>query len=77
MWWLITFIFNAWRWWWTTFQVVVALNASPEYNTDPEIVVEPKYYDPDELKNMKIPNKDKSLALFNINACFLNKHLMT
>ena len=56
---------------------MVALNASPEYNTDPEIVVEPKYYDPDELKNMKIPNKDKSLALFNINACFLNKHLMT
>ena len=56
---------------------MVALNASPEYNTDHEIVVEPKYYDPDELKNMKIPNKDKSLALFNINACFLNKHFRT
>ena len=32
-------------------------NASPEYNTDPEIFVESKYYDPDELKNMKIPDK--------------------
>ena len=48
-------------------------NASPEENTDPENIVQSKYYDIDELQTMKIPNKDKSLALFHINACFLNK----
>ena len=30
--------------------------------------------DIDELQTMKIPNKDKSLALFHINACSLNKN---
>ena len=49
-------------------------NASPEYNTDPENVVQSKYYDIDELQTMKISNKDKSLALFHINACSLNKN---
>ena len=49
-------------------------NASPEDNTDPENVVQSKYYDIDELQTMKIPNKDKSLALFHINACSLNKN---
>ena len=50
-------------------------NASRKDNTDPENVVQSKYYDIDELLNMKIPNKDKSLALFHINACSLNKNV--
>ena len=37
-------------------------NASPEDNTDLENAVQSKYYSIDELQNMKIPNKDKSLA---------------
>ena len=50
-------------------------NTSPEDNTDPENVVKSKYYDIDELQNMKIPNKDKSLvALFHINTFSLNKN---
>ena len=48
-------------------------DASPEDNTDPENVVQSKYCDSDELETMKIPNKDKSLALFHINACSLKK----
>ena len=49
-------------------------NVSPEDNNDPENVVPSTYYDIDELQNMKIPKKDKSLALFHINACSLNKN---
>ena len=49
-------------------------NVSPEGNTDPGNVVQSKYYDIDELQNMKIPNKDKSLASFHINACSQNKN---
>ena len=49
-------------------------NASPEDNTDPENVVQFKYYDIDELQTMKTPNKDKSRALFHINGCSLNKN---
>ena len=54
-------------------------NAHPEDNFDPENIVQSKYYYIGELKNMKIPNKDKSLALFQIklNACSLNINLMT
>ena len=48
-------------------------NASPEDNTDPKNVVESKYYDIVKLQTMKIPNKDKALALFHINACPINK----
>ena len=51
-------------------------DASPEDNTDLENVVQSKYYDIDELQTMKIPNKDKSLTLFHINACSLNKHFI-
>ena len=46
-------------------------NASPEDNTDPENIVQSKYYVIDELQTMKISNKDKSLALFHINSCSL------
>ena len=45
-------------------------NASPEDNTDPENVVQSKYYDIDELQTMKIPNKDKSLSLYHIKCMF-------
>ena len=33
-----------------------------------------KYYDIDELQQMKIPNKEKSLSFFHINSCSLNKN---
>ena len=48
-------------------------NASPEDNNDPENVVQFKYDDINKSQTMKIPTKDKSLALFNINACSQNK----
>ena len=48
-------------------------NASPQDVIDPENVFQFKYYGIDELKNVKITNKDKSLPLFNINVCSLNK----
>ena len=48
-------------------------NASPQDVIDPENVFQFKYYGIDELKNVKIINKDKSLPLFNINVCSLNK----
>ena len=48
--------------------------ASPEDITDPINAVQSKYYDTDELQTIKISNKDKSLALFHINACSLNKN---
>ena len=41
---------------------------------DPEDVVQSKYYHLDELQTMKIPNEDKSLTLFHINPCSLNKN---
>ena len=50
-------------------------NASPEDNTDFENAVQSKCYDVEELQTMKIPNKDKSLVLFHINACSLKKIL--
>ena len=48
-------------------------NASPEDNNDPENVVQFKYDDINKSQTMKIPTKDKSLALFHINACSQNK----
>ena len=43
-------------------------NVSLEDNIDFENVIQSK------IQNMKIPNKDKSLALIHINACSLNKN---
>ena len=57
-----------------TCQTNIYNNASPADNTDPENVVQSKCYDINELQTMKIPNKDKSLALFHINACSLKKN---
>ena len=49
-------------------------NTSPEKNNDSENVVNSKYYDIDQIQTLKFPNKHKSLALFHINACSLNKN---
>ena len=48
-------------------------NAIPENRSDPENVIQSKYYDIDELEKLKIPNKENSLSLFHINYCSLNK----
>ena len=47
-------------------------NAIPENNSDPENVLQSKYYDIDELQQLRIPNKEKSLSLFQINCRSLN-----
>ena len=49
-------------------------NTSPEKNNDPVNVVNSKYYDIDQIQTLKYPSKHKSLALFHINACSLNKN---
>ena len=49
-------------------------NTTPENNNDPEKTFSSKYYDIDEMHNIKIPQKNKSLSLFHINACSLNKN---
>ena len=49
-------------------------NAIPENNNDPENVIQSKYYDIDELQQLKIPNKEKSFSFFHINSCSLNKN---
>ena len=49
-------------------------NATPENSNDPEKVCSSKYYDIEEMHNIKIPHKNKSLSLFHINACSINKH---
>ena len=51
-------------------------NATPKNNNDPENISSSKYYDIDEMRNVGIPNKNKSLSLFHINACSLIKILM-
>ena len=43
-------------------------NATPENSNDPE------YYDIEEMHNIEIPHNNKSLSLFHINACSLNKN---
>ena len=43
-------------------------------NNDPVNVVNSKYYDIDQIQTLKFPNKHKSLALFHINTCSLNKN---
>ena len=48
--------------------------ATPENSNDPEKVCSSKYYDIEEAHNIEIPHKNKSLSLFHINACSLNKN---
>ena len=49
-------------------------NATPENSNDPEKVCSSKYYDIEEMHNIQIPHKNKSLSLFHINACSPNKN---
>ena len=49
-------------------------NATPENGNDPEKIASSKYYDIDEMHNIEIPHKNKSLSLFHINACSLSKN---
>ena len=37
-------------------------------------MIQSKHYDIDELQQLKIPNKEKSLSFFHINSCSLNKN---
>ena len=52
------------------------MSSSPDVinSDDPENTVSSKYYDTEELQNLKITNKSKSLSLFHINACSLSKN---
>ena len=43
-------------------------------NSDPENVVNFKFYNIDQIQTLKFPDKHKSLALFHINASSLNKN---
>ena len=45
-----------------------------EKRNDPQKVYSSKHYDIEEMHNIEIPHKNKSLSLFYINACFLNKN---
>ena len=49
-------------------------NFSPEPKNEPENVVNSNYYDIDQIQTLKFPKKNKSLSLFHINACSLNKN---
>ena len=49
-------------------------NTTPENSNDPEKNYSSKYYDIDEMHNTEIPHHNKSLSLFHINACSLNKN---
>ena len=50
-------------------------NATPENNNDSDFFFFfAKYYGTYEMHNVEIPNKNKSLSLFQINACSLNKN---
>ena len=50
--------------------------ATPENITGRENISPSKYYDTNK-RNIKVPCKNKLLSLFHINACCLNKILMT
>ena len=49
-------------------------NATPENGNDPEKVCSFKYHDIEEMHNIEIHHKNKSLSLFHINACSPNKN---
>ena len=51
------------------------MSSPADINTDDlENTVSSKYYDIEELHNLKITNKSKLLSLFHVNACSLNKN---
>ena len=49
-------------------------NATPENSNDPKKISSSKYYDIEEMHNIEILHKNKSLSLFHINTCSLNKY---
>ena len=49
-------------------------NATPENSNNSEKISSSKHHDIEEMLNIKIPQKNKSLSLFHINACSLNKN---
>ena len=49
-------------------------NAISENSNDSEKISSSKYYDIEEMHNIKKPHKNKSLSLFHINAYSLNKN---
>ena len=49
-------------------------NATPQNGNGTEKIASSKYYDIDEMQNIEIPHKNKSLSIFHINACSLNKN---
>ena len=49
-------------------------SATPENGIDPEKIASSKSYDTGEMHNIEIPQKNKPLSFFHINACFLNKN---
>ena len=49
-------------------------NATPENSNDPDKVCSSKYFDTEEMQNIEIPHKNKSLSLFHINVWSLNKN---
>ena len=49
-------------------------NAIAENNSDPENGMQSKYYDFDELQQLKTLNKGKVSLFFHINSCSLNKN---
>ena len=49
-------------------------NATRENGNNPEKIASSKYYDGDEMHNIKISHKNKPLSLFHIKACFLSKN---
>ena len=48
-------------------------NATPEYSNDSEKISSSKYYDIEEMHDIEIPHKNKSLSIFHISACSLSK----
>ena len=48
-------------------------NAISENRSNPENVIQSKYYNIDKLQKLKIPTKENSLSLFQINSCSLSK----
>ena len=49
-------------------------NAIPENSNNPKNTSSSKYYDSNKMLNIKIPNKNKSLSLFHINANSFDKN---
>ena len=48
-------------------------NSSPEQQNDPENVVNSRYFNIDQIQSLEFCQKEKSLSLFRINTCSLNK----